>query len=276
MAKPSLRFGFGKNWHRFARTIDDQRIAKAAESLVTLLGVSSLNGKSFLDIGCGSGLFSLAALRLGATRVHSFDYDPDSVATARAIEHQFSGNDERWRIEQGDVLDTAYLKQLGVFDIVYSWGVLHHTGHLWQALESAGTAVQSGGLLCVALYNDQGWQSALWRAVKMVYNRLPGVLKYAVLIPSFIRLWGPTLLRDFLKGDSGATWRTYRKNRGMSPWYDVVDWVGGYPFEVASPAAVVDFYQNRGFRSLKLVTCGTGHGNNEFIFQKICNQGTQH
>jgi 2-polyprenyl-6-hydroxyphenyl methylase/3-demethylubiquinone-9 3-methyltransferase len=52
----------------------------------------------------------------------------------------------------------------------------------------------------------------------------------------------------------------------MSPWRDVVDWVGGYPFEVAKPEAIFKFYQRRGFTMVDLNTCGGGHGCNEFVF----------
>src|SRR2546426_1571009 len=129
------RFAFGENWARFLALLDDQRIRDAEESLQSKLEVENLAGKSFLDIGSGSGLFSLAARRLGA-RVHSFDYDPQSVACTAELRRRYFPGDERWTIEGASVLDAAYLASLGPFDVVYSWGVLHHTGHMWQALEN--------------------------------------------------------------------------------------------------------------------------------------------
>src|SRR5207302_10440486 len=128
------RFEFGKNWGRFLEVLDDERIGEAEESLKKMLEVEGLAGKSFLDIGSGSGLFSLAARRLGA-RVHSFDYDPQSVACAAELRRRYFPNDEDWVVEPGSALDEAYLNRLGTFDIVYSWGVLHHTGAMWQALK---------------------------------------------------------------------------------------------------------------------------------------------
>src|SRR3989442_11992645 len=120
------RFEFGKNWSQFLTTIDEERIRVAEQSLKEMLEIDHLQGKSFLDIGSGSGLFSLAARRLGAS-VHSSDFDPKSVACTRELKRRFFSEDKNWRIEQGSVLDKNYLLSLGTFDVVYSWGVLHHT-----------------------------------------------------------------------------------------------------------------------------------------------------
>jgi len=139
-----LRFQFGKNWGRFLEVLDDERIAEAERSLVEMLEVRDLRGRSFLDVGSGSGLFSLAARRLGATRVHSFDYDADSVACTRELKRRYYANDADWTIEQGSVLDPTYLQPLGTFDIVYSWGVLHHTGDMWRALGNVTDLVHPG------------------------------------------------------------------------------------------------------------------------------------
>ncbi len=51
--------------------------------------METLAGNSFLDVGSGSGLFSLAAMRLGADRVHSFDYDPQSVGCTKELKRRF-------------------------------------------------------------------------------------------------------------------------------------------------------------------------------------------
>src|SRR5438270_3479135 len=121
------RFAFGKNWQRFLKVLNDERIIEAENSLRNMLQVEDLRGKSFVDVGSGSGLFSLAAMRLGAARVHSFDYDPTSVQCGRALKDRFFSSATNWTIEQGSALDVEYLKRLGEFDVVYSWGVLHHT-----------------------------------------------------------------------------------------------------------------------------------------------------
>lgn len=261
------RFEFGENWSRFLKLLNETRIKKAEESLKQMLRLGTLHDRTFLDIGSGSGLFSLAARRLGA-RVRSFDYDKQSVACTLELKHRYYGDDKNWIVEQASILDEAYVRSLGKFDVVYAWGVLHHTGAMWQALENAQTLVAPGGLLFVAIYNDQGRVSIYWKIVKALYNRLPKGLKCLVLWPMFVRLWGPTILRDSLRGSPLKTWRSYSPKRGMSPWRDVVDWVGGYPFEVAKPEEVFEFYQKRGFQLVTLKTDSGGHGCNEFVFER--------
>ena len=260
------RFAFGANWTRYLELLNDARIQNAEKSLKQMLKVTTLQGRKFLDIGSGSGLFSLAARRLGAY-VHSFDYDPKSVACALELRTRFFPGDSNWTIEQGSVLDEKYVRSLGKFDVVYSWGVLHHTGAMWRALEYAAIPVSPCGQLFVAIYDDEGRPSQYWKAIKRLYNQLPSGLKFVVLGPAFLRLWGPTTIRDFLCGRPNRTWRDYYLNRGMSPWRDVVDWVGGYPFEVAKPEEVFEFYRERGFKLMTLKTVG-GRGCNEFVFEK--------
>ena len=263
------RFEFGANWAKFLNVLNDERIALAEQSLRNMLGVNDLKGKHFLDIGSGSGLFSLAARRLGAT-VHSFDYDPQSVACTAELKRRYYLDDPDWIVEQGSVLDQDHLQTLGQWDIVYSWGVLHHTGAMWQAFDNVARLVAERGKLFIAIYNDQGKSSQYWLTVKRIYNSLPNPLRFLVLWPTFVRLWGPTTFRDCVQGRPFHTWRTYGKNeRGMSPWRDVVDWVGGYPFEVAKPEEVVTFFGKKGFLLLKLKTCGVGHGCNEFVFTDL-------
>jgi len=268
------RFQFGENWQLFLRLLTEERIAAAEQALRDMLEVADLQGKKFLDIGSGSGLFSLAARRLGAS-VRSFDYDPQSVACTRELKRRNFAADRDWTIEQGSILDAAYIQSLGQFDIVYSWGVLHHTGAMWQALAHAALPVAPAGRLYLAIYNDQGRASRLWPVVKRAYNKLPQGLKFLVLWPAAIRLWGPTMVRDCLRGKPFATWHDYGTcGRGMSPWRDVVDWVGGYPFEVAKPEQIFNFYRDKGFTLLKLKTCAGGHGCNEFVFANQCSQSS--
>lgn len=261
------RFAFGENWSRFLEVLDDNRIRLAELSLCDMLEVTHLRGKTFLDIGSGSGLFSLTARRLGA-RVHSFDYDSQSVSCTAELRRRYFPDDPNWMVEGGSVLDTSYLQSLGQWDVVYSWGVLHHTGAMWQACENVVPLVAKEGRLFIAIYNDLGSASRRWLRVKQAYNSLPSGLRWLLLYPAFIRLWGPTIVRDLVMGRPFFTWKHYgdRSSRGMSPWRDLVDWVGGLPFEVARPEEIVDFYRDRGFVLRRMATC-LGHGCNEFVFQ---------
>jgi 2-polyprenyl-6-hydroxyphenyl methylase/3-demethylubiquinone-9 3-methyltransferase len=265
IAESEPRFAFGKNWSAFLASVDEKRIDKSRRALADLLGTDTLRGKRFLDIGCGSGLSSLAAFRLGA-EVLSFDFDIDSVHASRALKERFAAGSDRWRIEQGSVLDTAYLSQVGDWDIVYSWGVLHHTGSMWRALENAAGLVAPGGQLAVAVYNDQGYVSDYWKRIKRSYVAHRWMRPILVTF-SLVRIWGWTMLLDLKHLQPGKSWRDYGRERGMSAWHDLIDWVGGYPFEVAKPEEVFDFYRTRGFTLERLVT-RQGRGCNEFCFRR--------
>jgi 2-polyprenyl-6-hydroxyphenyl methylase/3-demethylubiquinone-9 3-methyltransferase len=265
------RFRFGDNWSRFLPLVDDVRISQAEESLKAMLEVEDLNGKRFVDIGSGSGLFSLAARRLGAA-VHSFDYDPQSVACTSSLKTQFFPGDKSWTVEEGSALDSEYLESLGKFDVVYSWGVLHHTGQMWPALENAQRLVNPEGKLFIALYNDTGSQSTRWLWIKRTYNQLPTLLR----IPFAILVTFPEELKSIMKAvvrlrphEYINTWRTYQSRRGMSRWRDIIDWVGGYPYEVATPDEVFEFYKSRGFVLTKLNVGRVGLGCNQFVFEKV-------
>jgi 2-polyprenyl-6-hydroxyphenyl methylase/3-demethylubiquinone-9 3-methyltransferase len=266
---PDFRFAFGKNWQRFLRYLKEERIAEAEKSLQTMLEVDTLRGKSFVDVGCGSGLFSLASIRLGAARVHSFDYDPQSVACTKELKDRYFSDAENWKIEHGSVLDRDYLSRLGQFDAVYSWGVLHHTGNMWQALENVVALVASDGRLFISLYNDQDFVSGAWRAVKRRYNRgFPWRWPIIGVFGLYFMLGG--LMKDVLvlRRNPLNHYREYKRSRGMSYFPDLLDWLGGYPFEVAKPEDVFNFFRAKGFELLKLKTVGGRHGNNEFVFKR--------
>jgi 2-polyprenyl-6-hydroxyphenyl methylase/3-demethylubiquinone-9 3-methyltransferase len=205
---------------------------------------------------------------LGA-RVHSFDYDPNSVGCTQELKRRYFPDDAQWIIEPGSALDADYITSLGKFDVVYSWGVLHHTGNMWTALANAAIPVASRGKLFVAIYNNQGTASIRWTKVKRTYNRLPKGLRFLLVWPSFWVLnWRP-LVKDTLRLRPLYSIRNYGKDgRGMSFWQDLVDWVGGYPFEVATPEQIFDFYRERGFGLTRLRTAGGSLGCNEFVFQK--------
>jgi SAM-dependent methyltransferase len=263
------RFAFGANWKSFVGLVDETRIEAARCSLTQALGGTDLSGRTFLDIGCGSGLFSLAAHQLGA-RVRSFDFDPDSVATAAGLRCRFAPGSD-WVIEQGSILDEQYVAELGYFDIVYSWGVLHHTGDLWRAVNVAARLVGPGGLLFISVYNDQGFASRMWRRVKRRYNASGRVTRGLLVAGSFAYLarHRPVSAVARVGRRSPASRARPVRVRGMSARHDLIDWVGGYPFEVARPEEVFGCLHQLGFELRSLKTCGGGLGCNEYVFEQV-------
>jgi 2-polyprenyl-6-hydroxyphenyl methylase/3-demethylubiquinone-9 3-methyltransferase len=198
--------------------------------------------------------------------VHAFDYDPHSVSCSQDLRDTFAPEDKSWIIEQGDALDRDYLETLGIFDVVYSWGVLHHTGDMWRAIENAISCVAPGGAFVIAIYNDQGGTSRRWRRIKRLYNAFPSWARPLLVSACIPIQWWKDIAVGTMRGRPLAAWRDYSRDRGMSPWHDMVDWVGGYPFEVAKPEQVFEFFKLHGFSLVRLKTCGGGIGCNEFVF----------
>jgi len=254
-----VRFAFGSNWKDFVSLLTPAQVDLATQSLRDLLAVETLQGKRFLDVGSGSGLFSVAARRLGAA-VRSFDFDQDSVHCTQHLRHRFDADDPAWQVEQGSILDETYVASLGTFDVVYSWGVLHHTGNMAAAFEAIAGLVAPGGTLCISIYNDQGMLSRYWHGVKRLYNRGPA-LRWVITIAH-----SPIVAARFL-----ARLATGRRQleRGMSLWIDLRDWLGGYPFEVAAPGGVISTFERLGFRLVKLRDVGARSGCNEFVFGRV-------
>ena len=260
------RFEFGANWEAFLKTLDDDRIYEAELSLQEMLGCTDLSEKKFLDIGSGSGLFSLAARRLGA-KVFSFDFDPKSVKCTNELKKRYFPNDNNWSIEEGSALDQEYITSLGKFDIVYSWGVLHHTGNMVKALNNSMIPVSSSGKLFLAIYNDQGFLSKFWKKIKKTYcsGKFGEIVTKVIFVPYF-------LLQSIAIGiikykNPFGLFINYKNKRGMSLYHDWIDWLGGYPFEVAKPEEIFEFYKNNGYILEKLITTNK-LGCNQFVFKK--------
>jgi 2-polyprenyl-3-methyl-5-hydroxy-6-metoxy-1,4-benzoquinol methylase len=265
--RSGARFTFGENWLDFLRTVNESRIAESIAALKSMLGVTTLAGKRFVDIGSGSGLSSIAALRLGAD-VTSFDYDPSSVGCTLEMRERYAKGSDAWRIMHGSALDPKFIASLGSYDVVYSWGVLHHTGHMWDAIHNVLPMVKTDGILFLALYNDQGVWSQRWLRIKRFYCSGP-VGKLAVSAV-FVPWWTFRMaLGDVVRGR--APWHsiaTYGKNRGMSIWHDWHDWLGGYPFEAAKPEGIILPIQMEGFTLINLKTqCGSV-GCVEYVFRR--------
>ncbi|HEV3311762.1 MAG TPA: class I SAM-dependent methyltransferase [Chloroflexota bacterium] len=263
------RFAFGENWAQFLSRVDRERLEAAETALTQALGQRDLSGQRFLDAGSGSGLSSLAARRLDAS-VHSFDFDPASVRCTQQLRDRFFPDDPHWIVERGDVLDPRYLESLGQFDIVYSWGVLHHTGNMWQAVENVITCVRPGGKFLISIYNDTGLSCRIWTVEKRMFVRSPRAvqiivaLAYTALVE--LAFAGVRVTRG-KNPFSMERWRRRKQRRGMSMWHDNVDWLGGYPYDYARPDEVFRFVRDRGFE-LQHLTTTPHNGCNEYVFMR--------
>jgi 2-polyprenyl-6-hydroxyphenyl methylase/3-demethylubiquinone-9 3-methyltransferase len=267
-ATQERRFGFGDNWLDFARDLQPDRIERAEQSLRTLVRCASLAGQSFIDVGSGSGLFSLAARRLGA-RVHSFDYDPASVRCTDELKQRYFAGDPHWTVEQGSILDGDYVRKLGHFDVVYSWGVLHHTGAMRDALRSAAGLVKPGRLFAFALYH-RTLLCGFWRQEKRWYAAAsPRAQERARNIyVKLLRLRFALTRKDF-----HAYVTNYQSARGMSFFNDVHDWMGGYPYESILAPEVEALMQAMGFVQLHNTATGItagvfGSGCDEYLYRR--------
>jgi len=253
-------FKFGENWASFSKNIDESRIEDAMQSLKALFGENGIANQSFLDLGCGSGLFSIAATQLGARKVLGVDIDPLSVDTSQCNATQWLKDLSLISFRQLSVLDTDQIKKLDRFDIVYSWGVLHHTGNMELALENAAGRVAPNGILMIAIYNKH-WSSLPWKIVKWLYNRM-GHLGQKILIwmfmpVIFIAKWIVTFNNPL------------KMQRGMEFMHNVVDWVGGYPYEYASIAEMTATLNKIGFEMLNVIPAKVPTGCNEFVCRKV-------
>ena len=265
--KQGERFDFGKNWEFFLEKFSEEQLIEAEKSLQNFLEIENLKDLSFIDVGSGSGLMSLAAKRLGAI-VYSFDYDPSSVWCTEQLRSKYNYNHSDWTIEEGSILDDDYVSKLSKFDIVYSWGVLHHTGNLEKSLENISRLTKLEGKLFIAIYNDQGKMSDIWRKIKRFYCESPLIIKKMLVYLIGCTVWGARFFIDFIRLKPFESWKNYHKNkRGMSPWSNIIDWVGGYPFEVAKPELIFDFFKNKGFTLCKIKTVGGRLDNNQYVFR---------
>lgn len=267
-ARDEVPFSFGKNWRYYVENfLTPEREAKAQASIRRFLERDDLRGMSFLDVGCGSGIFSLAAHRLGAARITSFDLDPFSVKCCEAMREK-AGNPAEWRIEHGSVLDRDFLSRLEPADLVYAWGSLHHTGSMWEALRNSGALVCPGGLFFLAIYNrvDGRLSSEYWLRLKRFYNRAPAPVKRLLEIRHYVR---HGILPQIIRLRNPAAFlREYESRRGMSYWVDIRDWLGGYPYEYASADEVFRFCSRELNMELVNLKTTNGAGTNEFLFRK--------
>lgn len=259
------KFSFGRNWSNFLKKLNKKRIENSKINLRKFTGLTHFKDKTFLDIGCGSGIHSLSAYFLGAN-VISTDIDEFCINCVKFLRKKVNASPKRWQVLQGSALDKNFLNKIGKVDIVYSWGVLHHTGNMWHALENITGNVKKGGLMYIAIYNDfKGFPSSkTWLKIKKIYANSPKflcglmnlLLALQILTMQVVRFKNPL---KFV--------REYSAQRGMNFYNDVIDWLGGYPYEFASVAQIKSFYEKKRFM-LKNLRRNKGTGNNEFLFAK--------
>ncbi len=261
-----MRFEFGKNWAEFSRrALTAERVAQARADFAELLDGVALEGKTFLDVGFGQGLGLLAAAASGA-RVVGCDVDPLCAEVLRRNGRWFPEvSAAEVPLVVGSILDPETLEKIRAlaevgFDVVHAWGVLHHTGDLRRAIRVAAALVAEDGHLVIAIYNRHG-SSPVWRRIKWLYGRLPDPgrrLMVAVLYPV---IWTAKL--------AVTRQSPTRMERGMDFYHDVVDWVGGYPYEYATADEVEALAADLGFGRRRLRPARVPTGCNEFVFRKI-------
>lgn len=268
MSASEMRFAFGRNWSKFVRrNFTQERCDIAKKRILDFVGLETLDNVDFLDIGCGSGIHSLAAWQAGASRVHSFDYDAESVA-ATSLLRSMAGAPANWTVERGNVLDINYVSSLGKWNFVYSWGVLHHTGAMWNAVTNAQSTVDENGLLYIALYSSDVQSPAsqqFWLDIKQRYNQSTSLQRERLVwwyIWHYVlgrKLWNaPKLLQRVL---------SHKQTRGMSLFTDIRDWLGGWPMEFAGDQQTVDFLEQQyGFL---LLNVARGEACSEFLFRRL-------
>ena len=263
-----ITFSFGRNWYDFLRSLNKDRFEFAEKSLTDFLEVKDLKGKSFIDIGCGSGLFSYTAQKLGSESVISFDLDPFSIKCCKHMK-KLAENPKKWQILEGSILDDKFTSNLGKSDIVYSWGVLHHTGEMWKAVHNSASLVKKGGYYYIAIYNKIGgvFGSKTWLKIKKFYNSSSKFRKY-ILELSYVMLYLSSYTMR-MKNPVKHVREYHKTKRGMRFKIDVIDWLGGYPYEYATVNEIKSFLLTN-FPDFKFVKSKNvkGLGNNWFLFKR--------
>jgi 16S rRNA G966 N2-methylase RsmD len=259
-----VRYAFGKNWAEFIEKNFSQSVVdESRRHLAQFVRLDSLKGLTFVDIGCGSGLHSLAAYQMGADRISSFDCDPDSVATTKRI-HEYAGSPANWSVEQASVLDKSYMEKLPKSDIIYSWGVLHHTGDMWAAVRNAAIPMKADSLFYIALYSSDNYVDPppeYWLKIKRRYNRTVALGKRWMELQYAMRY---LIIPELKAGQNPVEVMRKYGVRGMSYWTDVKDWLGGYPMDFASLRETQAFCKDK--LGLDLVNVLTGQGCTEYLF----------
>jgi SAM-dependent methyltransferase len=255
-----ITFSFGKNWRSFVDTVTEDSISGAMKDIEDWLGPDAIAGKSVLDIGSGSGIHSLCFHLLGAKELLSVDVDPHSVESTQLMRRK-AGNPANWRVTQGSILDKNFVGNLLKHDIVYSWGVLHHTGAMWDAIDNTCSLVANNGLLLIAIYvKGAKYQQDL--RLKQSYNRASGLGKRLIEWTEILKI----MRTRWRSGQNPLKWNQ-RVARGMDVYHDLIDWLGGLPYEVATKDEIITFCVKRGFSVERFTDYQEGM-NNWYLFSR--------
>lgn len=265
------QFDFGENWAEFSKnalTSEQVEGAKASfRDLIADTGIE-LNQNSFVDIGFGQGLSLLTATEMGAKTV-GCDINPKCGQVLKANQRFFPTVEiESLPLVIGSILKSETVAKLmknrplpsSKYHIVHSWGVLHHTGEMWKAIDHASNLVEDNGFFILAIYNRH-WSSKAWLGIKAFYNAVPSFLQKIMNY-----LFFPII---FLAKFAVTGRNPMKKERGMNFFYDIVDWVGGYPYEYASRKEIDDYLKPKGFECVKFIEPSAPTGCNQFVFRKI-------
>jgi 2-polyprenyl-3-methyl-5-hydroxy-6-metoxy-1,4-benzoquinol methylase len=262
-----MQFDFGENWVEFSENaLTWDRAMSAVNDFSALFRGIAIESKTFLDIGCGQGLSLLSAEALGA-RVVGCDINSKCIAMVRRNRKYFNAMDKnKVTLVTGSILEDDVVQKLRQsvagsvgYDIVHAWGVLHHTGDMRRALINSISLVKPGGHLVVAIYNRH-WSNPAWKCIKALYCVSPVVIQKSIVCFFYFLLIFAKML---VTGENPL-----EKQRGMDFYHDVVDWVGGYPYEYAGKNEIDQIGRDHGLELLRFIPAKVPTGCNEYIFQK--------